>query len=117
MKINEQEIRNKFIEYLKNNLGYTQENLLIEKRIDNKIIDLLIIDPASIEISYKALVEFKSITGDRDSAEAQVIKYKELLGINNLPCFLVYSEEIYVLQTYGWQLISLQDFPNLEKLK
>lgn len=87
MKMNEQEIKHKFIKYLIDHLDYAQEKFLIDKRIDNKIIDLLILDPDSITISYKALVEFKSINGDKDSAAEQVIKYKKLLGINNLPCF------------------------------
>jgi hypothetical protein len=113
---NEQDIRLWFLNYLKDNLGYIDEYIIVEKRINNCVIDILIVDPYSNNISYKALVEFKASDIDKERVLAQINKYKENLGNIKLPCYLVQDKNVYVLETNQWKLISIKDFPIYEKL-
>lgn len=110
------EIVQRFRNYLIQNLGYSDTNLVIEKRIDNIIVDLLIIDNTSLDFKPIAIIEFKEEHATIDSTLSQIKKMAEVLKNPNIPAFLVHGQNVYVLQSYGLQKIDLIDFPNLEKL-
>ena len=110
----EQEIRHQFISYLKSKLNYQDNNLVLEKRIGAKVIDLLIQDNSKT----LALVEFKGNEPDLDGAESQVRDYLALVENDSCPAFLVTGNDyIYTLLSYGWQQISIDNFPTIETLK
>jgi hypothetical protein len=111
--MSEHEVVQQFKSYLKNNLNYQENNFELEKRIGGKVIDLLIQNNSKT----LALVEFKSSVADLNGSEIQVKSYLNLIENINTPAFLVAgNENIYVLQSYGWQQISISNFPTLEKL-
>lgn len=112
--MNEQEVRHQFISYLKSKLNYQDNNLVLEKRIGAKVIDLLIQDNSKT----LALVEFKGNVSDLDGAESQVRDYLDLIENANCPAFLVAGNDyIYTLLSYGWQQISIDNFPSLNILR
>ena len=115
---NEKGVQAEFINFLITNLGYKSENLVIEKKIESSIIDLLIVINENGTISPKAIVEFKSheITIGHETIY-QMNKYRSLLNSQSIPCFLFNGIELFVLQSYGWQKISIIDFPKIDKLK
>jgi hypothetical protein len=113
---NEKELIKLFIEYLKNNLGYSDDNFIAEKRINNSIIDLLIIDSNSSTQSAKAIIEFKNNTNIGSSTTDQVMRYRAIIGNHKLPCFIVQDQDVYVLESYGWKRILINEFPSKEKL-
>jgi len=104
-----------FILYLEANLNYKKNNFDYEVRIENKIIDLAIIDKEKII----AIVEFKSWLPDFQNTENQVRNYLSLIKNENCPAFLIYGSDgdIFLLQSYGWQKIELQNFPTFETLR
>ena len=110
----EQEVRHQFLSYLKSKLNYPDNNLVLEKRIGQKVIDLLIQDNSKT----LALVEFKCNGTDLDGAESQVRDYLDLIENDSCPLFLVAgNDNIYILQGYGWQQISIDNFPTIETFK
>jgi hypothetical protein len=112
--MNEQEVRHQFLSYLKSKLNYQDNNLVLEKKIGQKVIDLLIQDNSKA----LALVEFKGNVSDLDGVESQVRDYLALIENVNCPAFLVAGNEyIYTLLSYGWQQISIDNFPTIETLK
>lgn len=113
----ETEIVQWFTNYLIQKLGYSDANLISEKRIDKIVIDLLLIDNTSLEFNPIAIIEFKEAGATINDVLFQIKKMTEVLKKPNIPAFLVHGQNVYVLQTYGWQKIDLIDFPNLEKLK
>jgi len=115
---NEKDVQNEFINFLINNLDFKSENLVIEKKIENSTIDLLIVDNTKTNISQLAIVEFKSheIIVGQDTI-SQMNKYRNLLNNQTIPCFLFNGIELFVLQSYGWQKISITDFPKIDQLK
>lgn len=115
---NEKDIQTEFINFLINNLDFKSENIVIEKKIESSIIDLLIVDNTNINISLLAIVEFKShdIIIGQDTI-SQMNKYRNLLNNQTIPCFLFNGVDLFVLQSYGWQKISIIDFPKIDKLK
>jgi hypothetical protein len=115
---NEKGIQTEFINFLINNLDFKSENIVIEKKIESSIIDLLIVDNTKINISLLAIVEFKSheIIIGQDTI-SQMNKYRDLLNNQNIPCFIFNGIELFVLQSYGWQKISMTDFPKIDQLK
>ena len=115
---NEKDIQVEFINFLITNLDFKSENLVIEKKIGNSTIDLLIFDNTKINVSSLAIVEFKSheIIIGQDTI-SQMNKYRDLLNNQNIPCFIFNGIELFVLQSYGWQKISITDFPKIDQLK
>lgn len=113
----EYENRKFFIDYLISNVGYDDSSFIIDKRIGEFIIDLIIFDSKTLDINPIAIIEFKKQSDDIDGALKQIKKYLKAINKPNLPAFLVAAEEVYVLQVYGWQKIEIDDFPNFEKLK
>jgi hypothetical protein len=115
---NEKDVQAEFINFLITNLDFKSENLVIEKKIENSTIDLLIVDNTKINISQLAIVEFKSheIIVGQDTI-SQMNKYRNLLNNQTIPCFLFNGIELFVLQSYGWQKISITDFPKIDQLK
>jgi hypothetical protein len=112
--MNEQEVKHQFLSYLKSKLNYQDNNLVLEKRIGQKVIDLLIQDNSKT----LALVEFKDNASYLDGAEGQVRDYLALVENANCPAFLVAGNDyIYTLLSYGWQQISIDNFPTIETLK
>jgi hypothetical protein len=111
--MNEQEVRHQFLSYLKSKLNYQDNNLVLEKRIGAKVIDLIIQD----NNKTIALVEFKSNSTDLNGAVNQVRDYLALIENANCPAFLVVgNDNVYTLLSYGWQQISIECFPTLETL-
>jgi hypothetical protein len=115
---NEKDVQAEFINFLITNLDFKSENLVVEKKIENSTIDLLIVDNTEINISQLAIVEFKSheIIVGQDTV-SQMNKYRNLLNNQTIPCFLFNGIELFVLQSYGWQKISITDFPKIDQLK
>ena len=115
---NEKSVQIEFINFLIDNLDFKSENLVIEKKVENSVIDLMIVDNENGAISPIAIVEFKSheiIIGEETIY--QINKYRNLLNNQSLPCFLFNGIELFVLESYGWQKISIIDFPRIQKLK
>jgi hypothetical protein len=106
-----------FVDILKSSLGYKDENFVFEKKFGDALIDLLIIDNECFDIYPLALVEFRAPYKEMDPTVAQVKKYQSLMERPDLPAFLVHGNEVYVLQSYGWQKIDMQYFPRVERLK
>ena len=113
---NEIEKINWFINFLKRNCNFVDDNFLIEKRINDKIIDLIIVNRLTNNIKPLAIIEFKKPGSDFNSAQKQVENYLNLLKENNLPSFLIHGNELFILLSYGWQRLEFNDFPKLEKL-
>jgi hypothetical protein len=103
--------------YLINHLGYTESNILKDYKIENARIDLLLVDNHKIAFSPIAIVEFINHSDDSDLALKHVLEYQNHLNNPNIPCFLFNGIELFVLQSYGWQKISIIDFPQIDKLK
>jgi hypothetical protein len=115
---NEKDVQAEFINFLITNLDFKSENIVLEKKIENSKIDLLIVDNNKINVSSLAIVEFKSheIILGQDTI-SQMNKYRNLLNNQTIPCFLFNGIELFVLQSYGWQKISITDFPKIDQLK
>jgi|LakMenE18May11ns_1017448.scaffolds.fasta_scaffold9679264_2 hypothetical protein len=115
---NEKDVQAEFINFLITNLDFKSENIVLEKKIENSKIDLLIVDNNKIKVSSLAIVEFKSheIILGQDTI-SQMNKYRNLLNNQTIPCFLFNGIELFVLQSYGWQKISITDFPKIDQLK
>lgn len=103
--------------YLINHLGYTESNILKEYKIENAIIDLLLVDNHKVAFSPIAIVEFINHSDDSDLTLKHVLEYQNHLNNPNIPCFLFNGIDLFVLQSYGWQKISIIDFPQIDKLK
>ncbi len=69
------EIVQRFRNYLIRNLGYSDANLISEKRIDKIVIDLLLIDNTSLDFKPIALIEFKVEHATIDSTLSQIKKW------------------------------------------
>ena len=113
----EKRISNFFIEFLKTKLDYSESNLIKGYKIENSTIDLLIVNNAKINISPLAIVEFKTGVVGFDLSINQFMEFRNLFSTKNLPCFLFNGIELFVLQSYGWQKISITDFPKIDQLK
>ena len=112
--MHEQELILNFVTYLKTKLNYKDENLVLGKNIGGKAIDLIIQENEKII----AIVEFKGTAVTLENVEVQVKSYITLL--NNETChafFVSWNEEIFILESYGWQKIELQNFPTFETLR
>jgi len=114
---NENSLSQWFVGYLTNHLGYTESNILKEYKIENARIDLLLVDNHKIAFSPIAIVEFLNHLEDSDLALKYVHEYQNQLSNPNIPCFLFNGIDLFVLQSYGWQKISITDFPKIDKLK
>ena len=112
---NENSLSRWFVGYLINHLGYTEPNIIKEYKIENARIDLLLVDNHKIAFSPIAIVEFINHSDNSDLALKQ--EYQNHLSNPNIPCFLFNGIDLFVLQSYGWQKISIIDFPKIDKLK
>lgn len=112
----EEEIRNRFLEFLCNVLNYNQANFLIEKKINNKIIDLLIVQSTNDTIETLAFIEFKKEISNETLIIQQLLDQKKGISQDSIYSFVVTSNETFVLLNYGLQKINIDDFPKLEKL-
>ncbi len=113
----EVETRKLFVDYLKSNLGYDDSSFIVEKRISEFIIDLIIFDSKTLDINPIAIIEFKKQSFDINGSLHQIKKYLQVINIPNLPAFLVEKDGVFVLQAYGWQKIDIKDFPSFQKIK
>jgi hypothetical protein len=68
-------------------------------------------------LSPIAIVEFMVNTDDNDLALKNVREYQKQFRNPSIPCFLFNGIDLFVLQSYGWQKISIIDFPKIGKLK
>lgn len=114
---NENSLSQWFFGYLINQLGYSESNIIKEYKIENASIDLLLVDNDKIAFSPIAIVEFINHSDDSDLALKHVLEYQNQLSYPNIPCFLFNGIDLFVLQSYGWQKISILDFPKSDKLK
>ncbi len=106
-----------FSKFLQTKLGYPESNLINGYKIENSTIDLLIADNTKINISPLAIVEFKTGVGGYDQFINGFMDFRNHFNQQTLPCFLFNGIELFVLQSYGWQKISITDFPKIDKLK
>lgn len=113
----EKRISNFFIEFLKTKLDYSESNLIKWYKIENSSIDLLIADHTKINISPLAIVEFKTGVEVFKQNIQRLRDFRNYFNQQTLPCFLFNGIELFVLQSYGWQKISIVDFPKIDKLK
>jgi hypothetical protein len=113
----EKRISNFFIEFLKTKLDYSESNLIKGYKIENSSIDLLIADHTKINISPFAIVEFKTGVEVFKQNIQRLKDFRNYFNQETLPCFLFNGIELFVLQSYGWQKISIVDFPKIDKLK
>ena len=113
----ERSISNFFIKFLQTNLDYPESNLINGYKTENSKIDLLIADNTKINISPLAVVEFKTRDVGFDQSINRFLDFRNLFTRKNLPCFLFNGIELFVLQSYGLQKISIIDFPKIDKLK
>ena len=114
---NENSLTHWFAAYLTNHLGYTESNIIKEYKIENARIDLLLVYNDKITFSPIAIVEFMVNTDDNDLALKNVREYQKQFRNPSIPCFLFNGFDLFVLQAYGWQKISIIDFPQIDKLK
>jgi hypothetical protein len=114
---NENSLSYWFVGYLINHLDYTESNIIKEYKIENSRIDLLLVDNDKIAFSPIAIVEFMVIADDNNLALKNIREYQNQFSNPNIPCFLFNGIDLFVLQSYGWQKISIIDFPKIEQLK
>jgi hypothetical protein len=57
------------------------------------------------------------IAGDNNLALKNVREYQNQFSNPNIPSFLFNGIDLFVLLSYGWQKISIIDFPKIDKLK
>ena len=114
---NENSLSQWFEGYLINHIGYSESHILKEYKIENAIIDLLLVDNDKIAFSPIAIIEFIDNKDNNSIARKNVLKYLSQLSNPNIPFFLFNGIELFVLQSYGWQKISIIDFPQIDKLK
>ena len=106
-----------FVDILKSSFGYSDGNFVFEKKFDGVLLDLLIIDDECFDFCPLALIEFRGPEKEIEPTVAQVKKYQSLMERPDLPAFLVHGNEVYVLQSYGWQKIDIHCFPRFERLR
>jgi hypothetical protein len=114
---NENSLSHWFVGYLINQLDYPESSFIKEYKIENARIDLLLVDNDKIAFSPIAIVEFMEIAGDNNLALKNVREYQNQFSNPNIPSFLFNGIDLFVLQSYGWQKISIIDFPKIDKLK
>lgn len=111
-----------FTGFLKANLDYQENNFEFlnyknrdgfEEEIDINIADMLIKDNGNLI----AIVQFKRWESFQDTEELTRIYLKSIQN-EDCPAFLIPSiDEIFILVSYGWQKIDLQNFPSFETLR
>ena len=109
-------LKPQFTGFLKANLDYHDNNFEFlnyknpggyEDEIDINVADMLIKDNDRII----AIVNFQD-------TEALTRIYLKSIKNENCPAFLIpYFDEIFILESYGWQKIELQNFPTFETLR
>ncbi len=110
-----------FTGFLKANLDYQDNNFEFlnyknpygyEDEININVADMLIKDNDNVI----AIVIFKRWESFEET-EAFTRTYLKSIQFENCPTFWVYNtNEIFILQPYGWQKIELQNFPTFEQL-
>ena len=75
------------------------------------------VDNDKTSFSPIAIIEFINNKDNNSIARKNVLKYLSQLSNPNIPFFLFNGIELFVLQSYGWQKISIIDFPQIDKLK
>lgn len=115
-------LKPKFTSFLKENLNYQDKNFEFlnyknpngyEDEIDINVADMLIKDNDHII----AIVKFKRWENFQDT-EALTRIYLKSIKNENCPAFLVWdTNEIFILQPYGWQKIDIRNFPTFETLR
>ncbi len=114
-------IKPDFTGFLKANLDYQDNNFEFlnyknphgyEDEIDINIADMLIKQNDHII----AVVKFKGLE-NFEVTESNIRIYLNYIENKKCPTFLVCdNDDIYILQSYGWQKIELQNFPSLKTL-
>ncbi len=124
--MNEEQLRNNFIEFLKLQKGYPNDSILVEVPIVSTkngrfTADLLLLDTRIGE--YIGLVEFKIQLNPqiKASAKYQVFNYLKALNAPSLPAYIVTSSLDsfnIIVATEGdeWVSISKEQFPEFETL-
>lgn len=124
--MNEAQLRNDFIEFLRENKGYPSDSILVEVPIvSNKMgrfrADLLLIDTRIGE--YIGLVEFKNQLNPqvKKSAKYQVFSYLKAMNSPTLPAYIVTPSSdgfniIVATEEEDWEPISKEQFPEFETL-
>jgi hypothetical protein len=127
--MNEEQIRQSFIQFLKEEKGYPSDSILVEVPIiDNNAIgryraDLLLLDTRIGE--YIGLIEFKNQinTNSKTSARRQISIYLSLLRSPSLPAYLITPSDgqqrfniLIATEDEDWTNISVDQFPEFETL-
>jgi hypothetical protein len=124
----EEELMNIFANFLINQKGYPNDNLLFNPPIANTKggirirLDLIILDENK---NYIALVEFKNIIDSyrKNQVKNQVNIYKKYLGNNEIFSFVVYpngNDDFNILrlnEINEWEVVEKDNFPTFERLK
>jgi hypothetical protein len=102
------------LDYNDNNFEFLNYNILgsSDDEIDINVPDILLKDNDNLI----AIVLFKRWESFEET-EAFTRTYLKSIQFENCPTFWVYNtNEIFILQPYGWQKIELQNFPTFEQL-
>lgn len=124
--MSEEQLRNDFITFLKENKGYPSDSILVEVPIvSNKTgmfrVDLLLIDTRIGE--YIGLIEFKNQINPnvKKSTKYQVFSYLKALNSPTLPAYIVTPSPngfniIVATEEEDWEFITKEQFPEFETL-
>jgi hypothetical protein len=115
-------LKPQFTGFLKANLDYHDNNFEFlnyknpggyEDEIDINVADILIKDNDNVI----AIVKFKGMESFQDTETVLRIYLKSIKN-ENCPAFLIpYMDEIFILESYGWQKIEIKNFPTFETLR
>jgi hypothetical protein len=115
-------LKPQFTGFLKANLDYHENNFEFlnyknpngyEDEIDINVADILIKDNDNVI----AIVIFKRWESFEE-AEALTRIYLKSIKNENCPAFLIpYMDEIFILESYGWQKIEIKNFPTFATLR
>jgi hypothetical protein len=103
------------LDYNDNNFEFLNYNILgsSDDEIDINVPDILLKDNDNLI----AIVLFKRWESFEET-EALTRIYLKSIKNENCPAFLIpYMDEIFILESYGWQKIELQNFPTFETLR